>query len=257
MSSGKKEATRNKKRYKAKKRGVSSKLTPSGVRSGGFARSPMCGELRCSDTFIGLVTDQGSNVYTYDKINVSAAGLQFCLNELAVGSAVNNRVGRKITTKAVDLSLCFEQQAATAKAASIRVVMVYDRQPNGLSLPNNATKNYGTTIYDLVYDSTASLPNASIVAPRRLDNIARFSVMMDKRFELFGSSTAATGHQRPFATLVKHVGTMRETTYNADSTAVSSAIQSGAIWLLVFATNAAGATDLITVTGNARLRFTT
>jgi hypothetical protein len=244
MSTVKKSSTRKRKSGHKKAKKALSKYTPSGVRSGGWARAPLCGEIRCADT---VVQSAGA------PVNISVNGLFACLNGLFVGSALNQRVGRKITAKALDISLLFNVTGPNERGTHIRTVIVYDRQNNGENTPSF------TSLYTGVYSATMSNPTDAVMAPRNLSNIARFSVLMDKRIELVGNMSGSSTFSAswPQEALVKHIGMVRETQYNEGNTGTSADIMSGALWLLIYSTNGTDPLYRVNVGGNIRLRYTT
>lgn len=87
-----------------------------------------------------------------------------CINEIVQGTGSSQRIGSKITIKSIRLRCTLS--CATATTNSVRICLVYDKQPN-LAFPTLAT---------IFQDSTAT---TSFVSSLNMSNVRRFVVLRD------------------------------------------------------------------------------
>lgn len=181
-----------------------------------FLSSP---ELKASDTAVSLTSD--------------TTGALTLLNGLSKGTDYNDRIGRRVFNKHLELNLRAKVTASTGVDQFHRILVVYDNQSNGVA----------STIGGV-------LSSVSVDALRNLMYEARYDILYDVRFPL--NATAEAGSQRVFHVVVPlQRGTQYGTTDNGDVTDIST----GAIYLMVIGSEAAGATAG-SLLGTARLRFT-
>lgn len=96
-------------------------------------------------------------------------GYFVCLNGgIVQGPATNQRIGKQITVKSIDLKLAVTQQNGALNGQQCRMMIVYDRQANGLAM--NAP---------LLLDGGGA-PNVNKL--RNPDYMQRVLVLRDKRF---------------------------------------------------------------------------
>lgn len=188
-----------------------------------------------------------------------------CLNRIAAGSGEFQRIGRKIKLVSLLLNFAITPTGAASQARSqesIRMLVVYDRQPNGLQ----------PLITDILLDqrpeagSTQTTPYSS----SNIDNSMRFKILKDWKIELpatFANGTdAVTGisgfdntsikYGMNFKAFVKLRGL--ETTYKADNaTPLVGDIAVGALWFIGFSDVllASVQTQISSPNFTARLKF--
>jgi len=183
------------------------------------------------------------------------------LNLVQQGSGSWNRVGRKIRMKSLRLrgvaGYRFEEQAVSGNidASTMRMVVVYDHQPNGATIPTFDTV-FGLT------DQTGA-ETSSVNAPVRYDNMSRFKVLKDKTFQAkpgvistFGGTNDAVENQYPFDEYMDLKGL--ETVFSGQSNPMTIAdLGTGALYVYFRATNSsADVTDWRVIgTPFARLRY--
>lgn len=164
------------------------------------------------------------------------------LNLCAQGDDIGNRVGRQINMKSVQIRGIIKPATAGSNNASlVRVVLLYDRQPQPtVGLPA----------------STDILTTASSYGMVNLDNRERFTVLRDSTFAL-GNSVAATGYAESpniacVDMYVKLAGA--RTTYNTTAGTIA-AVSTGSLLLLCIGdqTHASGAYFVCEF--SSRLRF--
>ena len=107
--------------------------------------------------------------------NVTAGGDLTLLNGLTQGVSVLTRVGNKIMMRSLDLRWRLTgspfSATPTVTANMVRVMLVWDAQPNGLIASPG----------DILQDTT---PGTGVVSPQQRDFIQRFRIIMDRKFTL-------------------------------------------------------------------------
>jgi len=206
------------------------------------------GELKGVDTSLTL-----SPVIATTTTNGSA----FLLNAIAPGSASYNRIGRKSSLKSLRIKgglSCVMTPSAngTVLANSLRMVVVWDKQPNSGAIPT----------WDVIFGVTDQLGNetSTVTAPLRYDNMDRFQVIKDKSYDLetlIGgvASTAAIVQYLSVDEFISLGG--RETNYSGQSATCTTAdISTGALYVY-FRAQANDATSAFSVDADtiARLRY--
>jgi len=156
------------------------------------------------------------------------------LNGCARGDDVNERTGRQICMKSLDITFTNQVTPATGTDQTQRVMVVLDRQPNAAPL----------AITDvLISVSTLSLTN--------LDNRNRFVVLYDKLMYL-----NATGEAGAAIAYRKHIP-MRNiiTQFNNGNAGTIADITTNSVYVISIGGNVAGVTAGTTVY-RSRLRYT-
>lgn len=206
---------------------------------------------------------------SYDKnfdISISSGSISetfpFTLlqNGITLGTSDGQRQGRKILLKRWECNLEYtidmvgpSDAAATAvPGASLRVLLVYDKQPNG------AAFGYTDLFSQLMITSLYQISNSN-----------RFSIFYDQfknakhSVHYTNTQSATPGYDRDVATWCEHIDidlSDYPTIYDSTSVLNSpSPIMSGTLYLVVLS-NGQTATDPITdcyVQGNARLYYET
>lgn len=150
------------------------------------------------------------------------------INLLATGTDANNRVGRKIELKSVQVRSFFSLEANTING--IRCMLVYDRQPNGAA----------PVIGDI-------LATASVTGLLNMDNRDRFLILYDEEIALDAGQA-----QCRFNKVYKKL--KLETVFNSTTTATASAVASGMLLYVTIGSTAADVSDVDQNT-NIRVRF--
>jgi len=112
---------------------------------------------------------------TTGTTNVPETGTISLLNPLGQGTSVVTRIGQKIVIRSIDLRVRVSgapnSATPTVYANMIRVLLVWDNQPNGtLATPS-----------DIIEDLTAG---TGVIAPQQKIYITRFRILWDKKFML-------------------------------------------------------------------------
>jgi len=132
---------------------------------------------------VKMVDQVNGNTFVTLPLNTTAS-IQ-CLNLIQEGSSFYNRIGRRIEMKSVHLTGIIQQTShATVINDYVRILVVYDRQPNG-ALPAISTM---LASYDQTGTSTTTVFDG--VNP---DQRERFAVMADIRLALPASSGTSAG----------------------------------------------------------------
>jgi len=116
-----------------------------------------------------------------------------CLNTIAEGPALWQRVGRKICMDSVDLAITLSANGNTPAVVSpnaYRVTLLYDRQPNG-SFPLSSQIFAGYT------DTGSFIGSSGTFVGINPDNFNRFLIIYDRTFypQSNGNGTTVTGQQ--------------------------------------------------------------
>lgn len=192
----------------------------------------------------------------YDIANtatsVSTTGSITLLFLPALGSDMNNRIGRKTLIKSIYLRGYINLDAAQSgvsvpidsDAQMGRVMLVWDTQPNGAA----------PTITDIL--STAT-PQSHL----NINYRDRFKILMDKEFVFDAFYTINTASQalalsnRNIHAIKKYKKVNLETIFNATNGGTIADISSGALFLVTVGSVASGTND-ITLNWTSRVRFT-
>lgn len=191
-------------------------------RSGGFfgvRRNTLAAEKKFLDTYLNVAS-----------INTTTPTFLLC-NGVGAGTGFNERVGRKIKIKSIQLNSV--TIVGTAAPARLRLMLVLDRQSNG------STPSIGN-----ILDNTTILVNSK--AFMNLDNRARFSVIWDKKFTLDTVMKTQIDHSVFKKKLI-------DVTYSGTTNGIGS-ISTNSIWFV--AVSDQGATNAPTLVGGVRIRYT-
>lgn len=207
-------------------------------------------------------TVPGAGTKTVDIKQVGAVALSIGgagvinLNGIAEGPGFYQRVGRTICMKSFYISGYVLPNAATPpdKMTVLRMAVIYDAQANG-----------STPVWADVFKSYDNAGGVQSFALDQInpDNKDRFKLLCDWRTPLLPcySSTSTIpagtpGFNNPSNLYFQRYCPLKnlETKYNA-STAVSSAIMTGALWLFAGLDNQGGITNPWYITYTCRLRY--
>jgi len=177
------------------------------------------GEFKSVDTTINSAIDNGGYVQL--------------LNGLARGDDINQRSGREVMMKSVQISWLSFATAATGVDQVHRVVLVYDRQANAAALTWND-----------VFGST------SIHYPRNLENRKRFKILMDMSYVINAAGEPGTGRMEKYYRKLAH-----PVTFNSGNAGTIADITTGSLYLMWTSSVGAGATAG-TIQGRVRVRYT-
>jgi len=153
---------------------------------------------------------------------------------VTIGGNINNRVGRKVTMKKLLIRLAFQTSQAIAPLsdATIRVLVVYDRAPNG-------------TIATI----TSVLDNDSFTSPMNLDNRDRFVVIADQM------TTQNVGKNNNATQMVINRKFNYESIYNLNNNGDIGDVNTGVLYVM-YCKNETASLDGIGVSCRSRVRFT-
>jgi len=209
------------------------------------------GEKKGMDTVLGP-----TNIVDTVTSNVNAT----CLNLIQQGAGSWNRVGRKVINKSLRIKgdVIFTQ-APTAtgivESNSVRMVVVWDKQPNGGAIPNFNTI-FGVTSQD-------GTETCIYKDPPKYDNMDRFSVLrdcvMDFAPPLYNAGAGSEGFtqlSRSFDEFIPLKG--REVVFLGQSNPMTIAdVSTGAVYVYFRAKYAVNAENDFTISGPsfARLRY--
>lgn len=162
------------------------------------------------------------------------AGSLMLLNGLAPGTAVNQRLGRRVTTVKLGIRLANVVTAGTGSDQFQRIVVVRDKQPNGAA--------------PLATDFLISAPSL-VQGQRNLNNAMRFVYEFDRTFHL--NASAEPGSQRE-TVLDLPIGVV--TQYNSGTAGTVADIATNSYYILLVGSQAPGVTAG-SATGSCRCYF--
>jgi len=154
------------------------------------------------------------------------------ISGIARGDDINERTGRKVTLKSIELHLYAKVTAGTGVDQTQRFLVVYDKQANATAL----------TITDV-------LVSASTMALQNLDNRNRFRILYDQVFHL-----NATAESDSAKTLVLKKAINLPMTFNSGDAGTIADITTGSVYFLCMGSEARGNTagDM---QGRVRIRY--
>lgn len=173
---------------------------------------------------------------------MDTTGLVTLLNTVAQGTSVNQRVGKKIRMKGLQIR-GYAGNGTTATFNDVAFLIVYDKRPTG-ALP---------AVTDILVAANATAMNNDA-------NAGRFSIL--KRWDgMLLGNLSLTGAVANALVENTAVGTdcyldlgKREVVYKAAATGAIGDIEQGALYLVTVGANAAG-TAAATLVFNSRMRF--
>lgn len=182
------------------------------------------------------------------------AGTTHLLNGISPGTGFNERVGRKFVIKSIQLRLHLSYRYmgdtsmayGAVPAGILRVVLVWDKQPNGVT----------PAITDIfVTNNAQSMTN--------LDNRNRFNILMDKVYSTpnmaQGETNAVDDHCISLGGTVckKYKKCNLTTINNAGAAGTVADITTGALWLVLLSDATANDNPTVHhhVAGTARIRY--
>lgn len=183
------------------------------------------------------------------NINIDSTGTQLqLLNGCVPGSQNYNRIGRKICMKSLQLRghIAKQNNAAAANAAKGRLIIVYDKQPNGTA----------PTFANIIQSQNIAGATSSLVDDMvNLDNRDRFEIIRDMVVAVGPYDHTATTSLAGGPCLVTmdtyiKLGN-RETVYNAGTAGTIGDIATGSLYAFWIAS----ADNNLTWQGGFRLRF--
>jgi len=210
------------------------------------------GEVKSLDTVSPAANATASAVW---PINTTAQ--ISILNAVTIGSSMWNRVGRKVSMKSVYVQgfITASGNNATVSDQFARIMIVYDKQPNG-ALPS---------ISDVLQDQTNGAGDQHQTTPfsgLNLNNRDRFEVIADERLYLPGytATTGVAGNVTATADK-EHVEIFRklkgrEIHFKADSSpGVIGDISTGSLVMITYGNQASGS-EAWALFANVRVRYT-
>lgn len=229
------------------------------ARAGAFARPSIRRSIgmmsRRSASLKGVDTNLALNpVLATTGTNGSA----FLLNAVAPGSGSFNRIGRKVSMKSLRLKGAVNFQMTPSGIGSVtgncmRMVIVYDRQPNSGTIPT----------WDTIFGVTdqAGTETSTIASPLKYDNMDRFRVIKDKTIDVatVTATVVTTGVIDQYVNFDEFMSLKGlETTYSGQSATCTIAdISTGALYVYFRAHVNSGGNNQAVIDGDsiARLRY--
>lgn len=184
----------------------------------------------------------------------------FVTNLIQMGSGSWNRIGKRAILKSLRVKgfVQFLQYTTVATGVAypptFRLIVVWDKQPSGNAIPA-FDQIFGIT----AQDGTESCP--SITCPPRYDNMDRFKVLKDCMYvppPMSVSSTGTAPVTQVYVPVDEYIKLpLLECVFSGQSQPMTIAdISTGALYVIMRQTNAAGNLSQTGFQGNARLRYT-
>jgi len=169
---------------------------------------------------------------------VNAGGALVLLNGCTRGSDIANRIGRQIVVKSIQFNISNYSADATGIDQTHRVLLVYDKQSNGVT----------PAVTDILTASTCW-------AMRNLNNRNRFIILYDNVMAVKGDDPAqwTSGNVRIHETRYYRRHNLK-VQFNAGDAGTVADMATGALYMILIGSVAAGATAGNSI-GNCRVRF--
>lgn len=170
------------------------------------------------------------NAITQTNIAFVTTGTFQLLNGMATGDTDGTREGQCIYLKSIKIRMAIQSDTSTTDNTNeIRIMLIYDKQPNGAILPLN----------QVLYDSTAGA--IALLSSRHPDFMKRFAVLYDKNYSLHTlPNTGATPGADVAGLPIKFLTISRafpkgatETQYNGGNAGTVADITRGSLYLVV------------------------
>lgn len=174
--------------------------------------------------------------------NMSWSGDLILLNGIARGDDIDERIGRQITMKSIEVHMRFEAKAPEAGVtpSAIRVLIVYDRQTNGAAL----------TVAQVL--SSVGGPLVTL-APKNLENRDRFQILRDMKFGL--PCSVSTDFMAAPKVMKFYQGVNLSTTYNTGDAGTVADITTGSLYMITLASDAAAGAHMPLYSFVSRVRY--
>lgn len=189
----------------------------------GYPAGAINAEFKCLDVGPGAMLED-------------TTGAVLLLNACQTGAALNQRIGRQIMMRSVELKVDHYVTAGSGLDQVQRLVLVYDRQCNGVA-PAIGDIIGATGVY-------------GYMSMRNLDNRHRFKILMDKFITLNASVEPGSRVAYTFYRKLRH-----PVQFNVGNGGTIADISSGAMYCITVSSNVPGVTaggvDLA-----SRIRFT-
>lgn len=198
-----------------KKRKVSRRV----IRHGYYGRGPSRVEFKAVDTSLNIACD--------------TTGAVALLNGIARGDDINERIGRKVVLRSIEMRVESVSTNTTGLDQNHRVLVVFDRQANATAL----------TPADV-------LTAVDINSPRNLTNRSRFKIIYDNLHHL-----NASGESGSHKVIDWYKRVWFPVTFNSGDAGTIADIQTGSLYLVVVGNQAPGGTAGA-VGGKVRVRYT-
>jgi len=182
----------------------------------------------------GMQLDQGefkSVDGTYSPGANTATAVQL-LNGIARGDEINERTGREVVLRSIEIKGYCQSTLETGLDQEHRVMLVYDRQTNGAALT-----------------AAQVLAAVSVNSPRNLENRRRFKIMFDRTFYI--AAATKQGCRRTFK-FYRHLRHPVE--FNAGDAGTVADITTGSLYFIVIGSQANDGTDGVVVY-TSRVRY--
>lgn len=215
------------------------------------------GELKGMDTDLALGS-VGAPILSTTGTNGDAV----VINLVRTGNGSWNRAGRKIFLKSLRLQgyaqYHYANEATTGdlEGATLRMVVVWDKQPSGAAIPQ----------FDEIFGVTdqAGTETTTVLSPRRYDNMSRFQVLSDDYIDCSPQANDTNaGGSTDSVKSVYHIDKFiklgnRTSVFSGESTPMTIAdISSGALYFYCRATRSTANTQgWVLPVMNGRIRYT-
>lgn len=182
--------------------------------------------------------------------DISNTGTFYSLCLPVPGAAMNQRIGRKLTIKSVQFKGIIQLElssspsgSVTAEANHLRMILLYDKQPNGAAPALADVLTGGQTVNDLF----------------NIDNRDRFSIIKDKVWSfdpmIFDNTNFSHAWNRTTAYCKMYKKLNLETVFNAGTAGTVADINSGNLVVLWLCNTVAGTDKNVDIYVNSRVRY--
>jgi len=168
------------------------------------------------------------------NVDAHSVAMLTLLNGIARGADIDERAGREVVMRSIQLSYTAQVTSGTGVAQRVRVMVVYDRQANAAA---------PTSAQIMSVDS-------DVHAPRNLEYRKRFTILHDAVYVLNEVGVADSEKFCRFYRKLNH-----PITFNSGNAGTVADIATGSMYLVTMGTVDSGATDAVVIF-NSRIRYT-
>lgn len=204
----------------------------------GLMQPTVNNELKAIDFNYGLI--DADNPFSEISGSTTGGASSLCVNAIRQGTGFYERIGRKVTCRSLQITGVLNASAevdadSAPDAVTVRMVVVYDRQPNQ-SMP----------AFNQIFASHSNMGEvntSTVFSPLNLTQASRFRILKDKVYNLNptipgpvdGAASAMLFREKTVKEYIKlpNLETVYESTVSGETVPGVAQISSGAIYVFM------------------------
>jgi len=173
--------------------------------------APVSGSSRSRLSHVGELKNVDFSGAAFLSAGSTTASLEGLINGVAVGAGTDQRVGRRVTMKSLWVRWNFTMQSTSVGTSPFRILIVYDKQPNGGTQPA----------------ATLVLQTNDINGLKNLGQEKRFTTVMDEYIDCIGTAGPQSQIGQRFIKLNHEVEF-------SGTDATTASVATGALWAYIW-----------------------